>query len=176
MTTIDIAEPKLLPVVELKLRSRVVSLVAETDDVIQYWIALAESLLESFNLDSTLPGYETNIRFAVRKYTEYLYLEDDESTIVNANSPFKSERIGSYSYTRADPAQTQETDEGFFAGLPAIVAAIIKRYLSGSSPVSFTTSVFRQTKPNEEGVREYHDYLDEMVVERPDLFNAIRVL
>ena len=161
----------LLSVANFKLRSKLSELKSEEDDSIQYWIDLADSLIESFDLDSSLPGFDINIAFAIQKTAESIYVQNLESNILVINSPYQSERVGSYSYTKARPRD----DEGDIF-LPSIALAIVLRYLSSSDTSSYTTSVFVETEPDKEGRREYHDYLNNVVDKYPGLFEKSSAL
>ena len=168
---------ELLSVSDFISRSRLSSLTGEDSDTIEYWIDLAESLLGRLDLDQAISGFDVNMTFAVQKYTEYLYITNDEANVMASNSVFKSERIGSFSYTRFDnDVNIAVGDRNIFDSMPSIVAAIVRLYIRAVEPVSTTSPVFLETIVDPKGRREYQDYISTVTDHYPHLFNKANSL
>lgn len=143
----------LLSIDNFKLMSKVSSLKAEDDDLIQTWISLADNLISSFELDSSRAGFNVNVAFAIQKTAEYLYIQNEEDYISAINSPFKYEKFGSYSYTRFDVKQMAAKSNMLIDFLPPVAASIINIYMKTHKPISVTTHVFDP---------EFVDYIKEI--------------
>lgn len=153
---------------QLQARTKVVGLREEDDeDTVQYWISVAEALLEPLDLDSSVLGYTVNMLFVVQKLTEHLWINNDEQIVIAANTPFRSQRLGSFAYQ----LQKNPDNPTVFSSMPPVVQALIKRYTKNPKQLAFTTSVFPQVDADADGLVEYHDFLDAMVTKDRDLFN-----
>ena len=148
-----------LSVADFRARSKITQFLAETNEVIQYWITLSESLLETFELDESRSGFAINMAFAVQKLAEALYLENEEEYLTGMHSPFKSEKYGSYSYTRFDRPKGMTMMMGMAGNfailkdyIPPIVAGIINIYSALDRPISITNEIF---------TLDYDDYIAE---------------
>ena len=158
---------------QLQARTKVIDLKEENDeDTIQYWISVAEALLEPLDLDTSVAGYTVNMLFVVQKLTEHLWINNDEQVVVAANTPFASQRLGSFSY-RLQPAPDKIS---IFSSMPPIIQAIIKRYTKNPKQLAFTTPVFPQVDADSVGLVEYHDFLDAVTQKDRDLFNLADIV
>lgn len=157
---------------DLKNRTRLNGLKSEVDETIEYWINLASSLIGIYDLDTGKEGFNTNFQFAIQKYAEKLWLDNQETSMLIANSPFRSEKTGSYSWTRFDPRGIASADESDADDFPSIVRMIIKSYLAANDIVS-STKVFREIKFNSSEDKEYHDFLDAELGELAYLYKVV---
>ena len=146
----------LLSLADLKIRTNVSQLLAEEDSLIQYWLDLGDSIIKTFELDSSVDGYGVNVSFAIQKTVEYLYIDNLEENTLAANSPFKSERIGSYSYTRFSGEKKFSLKDN----LPPIVYSILSTYLKTNKPISYTTTVFNDLPYISDGRKIYVDDIE----------------
>lgn len=150
-----------LSVQDLSVRTKVTGLkdAEGAREQLAYWIDLAEALLNTFNLDSSLTGFASIAAFATQKVAEHLFVSNEEQIVIVANSPFRSERLGSYSYNKGPKIMDQKKE--MFADFPVLVQVAISRITKEIIPLSIYSSVFREEKSGTvTGVREYQDMLD----------------
>ena len=120
------------------------------------WIEAANGLLSTYALDDTKEGFAASMRLVASGIVEFFYSKSRSDTIVAANSPFKSQRIGSYSYTRMTASDYGTID--VVESLPGYLLYILNRYLKHGA-IGVSTGVFKELPP-EDGVREYYDGID----------------
>ena len=130
------------------------------DSKLEIWVQRAVARLSIYELDPNKhDGFEINMIIAIQKMTENLWHGFQEASIVQANSPFRSEKIGSYSYTRFDPRGISSGEEAE-EELPVLVRVLIDAYLAEPDLVFSTTRVFQEIDSDRDNVREYYDVLD----------------
>jgi len=143
----------LLTVEELQERSRS-NVVKETEiGIVEFYIDLAESLLNTQSLNANKTGYAINVGYAVLKLVEHLLIQDQENFLMALAGPFSQERMGSYSYRIKDIEQQ---------GWPPIVEKILKMYrgIPESYELVITSRVFEELRHSETtGFRTPHDLL-----------------
>lgn len=136
-------------------------------EVIGFWIDLAEDLLNTYNIDSSSAGFTNIVAWITQKVSEFLFLQNNEQIVVAANTPFISERLGSYSYRKFPRDENQKKE--LFADLPIMVQVAILRITKDKVPLSISTSVFREERSDVvTGVREYNDLLDAEIAKIAD--------
>ncbi len=128
-------------------------------ETINYWIDLAESLLNTANIDSSTTGFANIAAYITQNITEFLFLQNEEQIVVANNTPFISERLGSYSYRKFPRDENQK--RALFADLPMMVQIAIQRITKYNIPLSIVSNVFREEGSDVvTGIREYNDLLD----------------
>ena len=158
---------------QLQARTNLVGLRQATDeDTVDYWISVAEALIDAIDLDSSIAGYSINMLFIVQKVVEHLWINNDEQVTIAANVPFRSQKLGSFSY-QLSPVQERPD---IFDNMPPIVKAIIRRYTKVPTQMTVTTPVFPQVDPDINGVVEYHDFLSHITNKDRDLFNLADIV
>mgnify|MGYP000737104408 CR=1 FL=1 len=163
----------LLTLTNFQKRTKVKAIRETQDrDLVQYWIDLAESLLESIELDSSVAGYTFNMAFVVQKIAENLFLRNEEQVVIAANNLFQSERLGSYSYKKLPISVNPDIFDQF----EPIVKAIVSKYSKQALFSSVTTPVFTETIADHKGIREYHDYLRIVTEDNRNLFGMADIV
>ena len=127
-------------------------------ELLDIWVDVANGYLSTFCFDESLEGFDNSYKVIATAIIEKLYSTSRKSNILVANSPFISERFGSYSYRRFNRS---DSEEDFFNTFSSIIKALFLRYLTASDPRIVTTSVFKELSPNSEGIRDWHVYNDE---------------
>lgn len=155
-------------------------LAALNDTKLWNYIWRAESLIYNWSLQyggfctEDKPNWEVMSRIAALMVVEQLYITTDASTRIRNVSGMKSERIGSYQYTMADPSTTTTTtvDANNPYAFGAEPIAILGYYTcgTGSTVHMKTTQVFPELAPSPGyvltpqyvgvEVRPWHDYTD----------------
>ncbi len=137
------------------------------NEVVGFWIDLAEDLLNTFNIDSSSVGFTNIAAWITQKITEYLFIQNDEQIVVAVNTPFISERLGSYSYRKFPRSEDQKKE--LFSELPMMVQVAILRITKDKVPLAIFSRVFREESSDViTGVREYNDLLDEEIARIDD--------
>jgi hypothetical protein len=151
-----------LTVQQLDIRSRV-NFETGNDDADQeaktMWIDLAEDMMNMFELDTALVGYTNIMAWVAQKLVEHLFLSNAEDNVRIANNNFKTERLGSYSYTKGPMAAS---DRSIFETLPDIIKPVFARFIKNRHPIGITTSVFHQ-RTHLDGDVATTDWLDHEV-------------
>lgn len=125
-----------------------------------FYVDLSNNLLLTLSLDSSRPGFALSLKYCALRLAESLFLSAQEDSVRVANKPYKSEKIGSFSYTRFDKSKSGGSSS-LFDELPSIVQPIIKRYLKNVVVGSVSTRVFTEEEPNTiNGDRQWFDLLD----------------
>jgi hypothetical protein len=154
----------LLTVDQIQARSRS-NIVKQTEvGTLEYYIQVAENILDAQGLNKTKEGYAVNVGYAVLLFTEFLILQDQEHILVALASPFSEERMGSYSYKIKQIEQI---------GWPATVERILKMYRSAGdvTKLIITTRVFPEFKPDSTtGFRPIHDLVNGTFYEEEQKF------
>ncbi len=143
----------LLTVTEVQERSQASAIKDLEVGLIEFYIELAESLLNTQVLDTAKRGYTINVGYAVLKLAEHLAIQDQENILVTMASPYSQERMGSYSYKIKDIEKL---------GWPSIVDRILKIYrtIPSSQALVITSRVFAELRHSEvTGFRPIHDLL-----------------
>lgn len=155
-------------------------LAAMSDVKLWNYIWRAESLIYSWSLQyggfcvADKPNWAVMSRIAALQVVEQLYITTDASTRIRNVSGMKSERIGSYQYTMADPSTTTTTtvDANNPYAFGAEPIAILGYFTcgTGSSVHMKTTQVFPELAPIPGypltpqyvgvEVRPWHDFTD----------------
>lgn len=144
---------------ELQRRTNILEVKDDDTDNLQFWLDLANGILSSIEFDETLDGFNVAMSFSVQRFVEVLVLNNLEEAIKTANRPFRSEKLGSYSYVKEPSVNIDNTD--VFASLPPIVQAILNRYRKISGMALIRTTVFEEEIHNTAtGVRQWHDLND----------------
>lgn len=123
------------------------------------WLDTANGLLSTFTFDESREGFESALKIVATAIVESFYSSFRRENVIAANSPFKSEKFGSYSYTRLTARDSQEQttqEETFFKSLPVSILYIIQVYLKTPDPRIITTDVFKELSPNDQGIRDWH--------------------
>ncbi len=129
------------------------------NEVVGFWIDLAEDLLNTYNIDSSSAGFTNISAWITQKITEFLFIQNDEQIVVAANTPFISERLGSYSYRKFPRNEDQKKE--LFSDLPIMVQVAILRITKDKIPLAIYSRVFREENSDVvTGVRDYQDLLD----------------
>lgn len=124
------------------------------DATLQFYIDLAESLIDAVCLNKGKDHFELNVGYAVLLMVQHLIVNDQENVLISSTGPFAQERLGSYSYT---VKKIVEQD------FPPRIRRILELYqCTGINiPLSISTRVFKEFTHNEEsGFRTYHDLSD----------------
>ena len=127
-------------------------------NLLSIWVDVANGYLSTFCFDESLEGFESSYKVIATAIVENLYIISRRSNILSTNSPFISERFGSYSYKRFNKSNLEDN---FFTNFSSIIKALFLRYLLQPIPQTITTSVFKELPPSSEGVRDWHKYNDE---------------
>ncbi len=144
---------------QLQTRTKVEGLRDVAGETTDFWIDLSEDLLNTFNIDSSSAGFTNIAAWITQKITEHLFVQNEEQIVIAINTPFRSERLGSYSYNKGP--RTIDQKKELFIDLPVMVQVAVLRITKDRSPLSVFTRVFREENHvSETGVREYQDLLD----------------
>ena len=152
---------------QLNSRSDLAVITAMDTATRNYWIDLAEQMLDLLDLNKSRSGFDTIFEYAVQILVEHLVVRNQESIVYAVNTPFRSERMGSYSYTMAPGIVDSKS---LFPELPALLRMIVKKFLNNADPIAYSTAVFYEALADSEGISKYHDWVDDQVLENPDLF------
>ncbi len=132
------------------------SLVKESDvQLLDWYIDIAEALIDAQGVDKTKTQYALNVGYAVIKLAEWLIINDDEQNLMALFGPFSEEKMGSYQYKIKMMEQQ---------GWPPTVERILKMYNDIGDPQDWvqSTRVFPEVKSNgSTGWRKWVDILDE---------------
>ena len=120
------------------------------------WVGVANGILSTFTFDESLEGFEDAIKFVSAAIIEHLSVSSSREIILAANSPFESEKFGSYSYRK----RKKEKDDSIYSYLPISILYILNLFLKKSDPRIITTGVFKELPAPENGTRDWHQYVD----------------
>jgi len=129
--------------------------IVKNNSNLEFYIDVAENLLDAQELNIDKTGYSINVGYAVLKLVEYLVINDQEHILQAIAGNFAEERMGSYSY------KIKELED---RGWPPLVDRIITMYrgIGVSAKMLFSTRVFPEFKPSTlTGYRPVHDYRDD---------------
>ncbi len=144
---------------ELQTRTKVEGLRDVQSETTEFWIDLSEDLLNTFNIDYSSAGFTNIAAWVTQKIAEHLFIQNEEQIVIAVNTPFRRERLGSYSYDKGP--RTLDQKKELFIDLPPMVQVAILRITKDRSPLSVFTRVFREENSvSETGVRDYQDLLD----------------
>lgn len=144
---------------QMQARTKVEGLRDVAGETTEFWIDLSEDLLNTFNIDSSSTGFTNIAAWVVQKIAEHLFVQNEEQIVIAINTPFRSERLGSYSYNKGP--RTLDQKKELFIDLPTMVQVAILRITKHITPLSVYTKVFREENHlTETGVRNYQDLLD----------------
>ena len=134
-----------LTLVQLRARTKVTSLIDEDDILIELWLDAANGYLESKNLDDCKPGYDSAMQLITQNIVESLFSNSSQQNILAANSPFRQEKFGSYSYTLKTGIDMLfgENRDDIEQSLTPMIAVLLRKYESNTEKfVSRSTNVF----------------------------------
>lgn len=135
---------------QLQERTKIASLKENGSELLvlkELWLDAANGYIFNMHLDETKLGYESAMQIIVQQIVESLSANNGVQNILAANSPFRQEKIGNYSYTLKSGADTivaNNRDE-IEQGLTPIVTALLNKYRL--NPTKFqvqSTHVFKQ--------------------------------
>lgn len=143
---------------QLHRRTSIEELKEENADVVNFFLDTANEILADIEYDTGRSGYTNALSLAAQKLTEHLWINNQRDMVEAANRPFRSERLGSYSYTKDFGA---EKPKSMLDVLPPFVGFIVRRYMKNAAPKSIYTGIFREEERElTTGMRDYHDLLD----------------
>ena len=130
---------------------------SDSDDLrLGLYVSSTNGLLSIYNYDETIEGFVDAMKVVAVAIIESMYYVSQRQTVMAANRPFKSERIGSYSYQRYDIAG----EEDVFQRLPGSVLSLWMGFLVKPEQIAYTTHVFKELPPDGSGNRDWHSYSD----------------
>ena len=119
----------------------------------------ANGILDSYSLDIARQGFESAMKLVAVGIIEYLYTNKSRAAVMAANSPFKSERLGSYSYQRATPITSTTEQKSVINSLPANIRFILSRYIKSRAGI-VTSEVFKENEPDQDDIRRFSEFID----------------
>ena len=129
------------------------------DTLLDIWLEVANGYLTTFCFNEALEGLQSALKIIAVAIVEHFYATSRRSAVLGANSAFRSEKFGSYSYQRFTQDSTNEKRDLIYSLSPGI-QTIFGRYLCELDPRLITTSVFKELPENMDGIREWHQYND----------------
>ena len=129
------------------------------DSLLDIWLDVANGYLTTFCFNEALEGLQSALKIIAVAIVEHFYATSRRNSVLGANSAFRAEKFGSYSYQRFTKDNTNEKRDLIYSLSPGI-QTIFGRYLCELDPKLVTTSVFKELPENTEGIREWHKYND----------------
>lgn len=145
-----------LTLAQLEARTKLTSLIEESTALKEFWLDVVNGFLGSFNLDENAEGFSAGLQYVAQQLVESLSINNSQQNVLAANSPFQSEKIGSYSYALKRPLGMNEEDINsyLYASLTPMARAILNRYMGASdSVITHSTTVFEEQQDNIIGFR-----------------------
>ena len=127
--------------------------------LLDIWLDVANGYLSTFCFNEALEGLQSALKVIAVAIVEHFYATSRQNTVLGANSAFRSEKFGSYSYQRFTQDSTNEKRDLIYSLSPGI-QTIFGRYLCQLDSKLITTSVFKELPENMDGIREWHKYND----------------
>ena len=123
-----------------------------------FWIDAANAVMCTFNFEEGQKGFRSVAKIIAVGIIDYFFSVSRKNAVLAANSPFKSERLGSYAYTRFSPSDNN-MQEGIIQSLPGHVLYLLLLFLKKGKPRSIVTRVFDELPPDSQGERSYAEIL-----------------
>ena len=140
-------EGEFLTIAELDERTRISGLRGEILVLKELWLDAANGYVCEMNLDKTKKGFASAMQIIVQEIVESLYVNKSQASIMAANSPFRQEKMGNYSYTLKSGVDMQlnEGRDGIEQSLTPIAGALLAKYRLNRKKFVFNThSIFTE--------------------------------
>ena len=129
--------------------------ISAIDYPLDRWIEAANSILSTFNFDESIEGFANSMVLVASGIVEHFYSGSRRNAIMATNSPFKSQRLGSFAYTLKTESNLQKAKGDIFENMPDYILYLISRYLKKPDPRISTTGVFQEAPANSDGIRPF---------------------
>ena len=125
---------------------------------IAIWIDVANGIIASFTFDEGKEGVASVKKVIAVAIIDYLYNKNTKRSITAAHNPYKSQRLGSYSYTISEGSTTTQQTQKLFDSLPPHIIYLLSIFLKESDDRITSTTVFKEL-PAIVGERSYADII-----------------